>query len=51
MYTKTKKVLTNSRVKRSHELQEFQLESIERKIFPEAFSGYPVNGQFYKAAV
>ena len=51
MNTKAKKILTNSRVKRSHELQEFQLGTIKRKIFPEAFSGYPVNGQFYKAAI
>ena len=51
MFTKTKKVKTNSRVKENFQPLEFKLETINRKIFPESFSAYPVSGNFYKAVV
>ena len=51
MFTTTKKVITNSRVKGNHQPQEFKLGSINRKIFPESFSALPVSRNFYKAVV
>ena len=46
MFTKTKKVKTNSRVKRNRQPLEFNLRSINREIFPESFSALPVNGNY-----
>ena len=46
MFTKTKKVKTNSRVKRNRQSLEFKFRSINRKIFPESFSALPVNGNY-----
>ena len=46
MFTKTKKVITNSRVKGNRQPVEFKLRNINRKIFPESFSALPVNGNY-----
>ncbi len=49
MFTSTKKLKTNSRVKGNYHPLEFKLETNNRKIFPESFSAYPVSGNLYKA--
>ena len=50
MFTTTKKVITNSRVKGDHQPQEFKLGTINKNIFPESFSALPVNGSYFKTA-
>lgn len=50
MFTTTKKVITNSRVKGNYRPQEFNYSTTNKKIFPESFSALPVNGSYFKTA-
>lgn len=48
----SKKIANNRRVKQPRtklHAQEFKLGTFISKIFPEAYSGYPVSGQFYES--